>query len=59
MCPHCEASVKKALESIEGVTVQEVSHKKDRAVVLLAADIDDAVLTGVITEAGYEVVKIK
>lgn len=26
MCPHCEATVKKALEAIDGVESAEVSH---------------------------------
>ena len=28
MCPHCEATVKKALEAIDGVSVAEADHVK-------------------------------
>ena len=35
MCPHCEATVKKALESFEQVQSAEVSHEKGTAVVRL------------------------
>ena len=34
MCPHCEATVKTALESIDGVTSAEVSHESGTAVPL-------------------------
>ena len=33
MCPHCEATVKKAIEAVAGVTGAEVSHEKAPAVV--------------------------
>ncbi|MBQ8411050.1 MAG: cation transporter, partial [Ruminiclostridium sp.] len=39
MCGHCEATVKKALEAIEGVANAEVSHEKGTAVVTLETEI--------------------
>ena len=42
MCGHCEATVKKALEALEGVQSAEVSHEKGTAVVALSADVADA-----------------
>ena len=44
MCGHCEMTVKKALEKLEGVSSAEVSHEKGEAVVRLDADVDDAIL---------------
>lgn len=55
MCVHCEATVKKALEGIEGVTGAEVSHEKGTAVVLSEQEIDDTVLRKVVEEKDYVV----
>ena len=44
MCGHCEATVKKALEGLDGVTSAEVSHEAGTAVVELSADVADDVL---------------
>ncbi len=58
MCGHCEAHVKKALESVAGVTGADVSHEKGTAVVTLSQEVTDDVLTAAVKEAGYEVVGI-
>ena len=57
MCPHCEATVKKALESIDGVSSAAPSHEKGEVEVELSKDVDLATLEGAITDAGYKVVK--
>ena len=44
MCEHCEATVKKALEAVDGVASAAVSHKEGNAVVELTKDVDNAVL---------------
>lgn len=36
MCPHCEATVKKTLEAIDGVELAEVSHEKGSAVLTMS-----------------------
>ncbi len=59
MCPHCEASVRKGLEKIDGVTVLEVSHEKGIAVVELAHDVEDAVLTQAVEDRDYKVTGIE
>ena len=59
MCGHCEASVKKALEALEGVTAAEVSHEKGTAVLTLAADVDDAVITRAVEDRDYKVLGIE
>ena len=58
MCGHCEASVKKALEAVEGVESADVSHEKGTAVVTLAADVDDAVLRKAVEDKDYKVVSV-
>ncbi|MBQ3405933.1 MAG: heavy metal translocating P-type ATPase [Lachnospiraceae bacterium] len=59
MCPHCEATVKKALEKIDGVASAEVSHEAGTAVVELTADVDDAVLTQAVEDKDYKVLGIE
>jgi Cu+-exporting ATPase len=58
MCNNCVNHVKKALESIEGVTAK-VSLEDNQAIVSSVSDIDDALLKEKIVEAGYQVTSIK
>ena len=58
MCGHCEARVKKALESVDGVSGAVVSHEKNEAVVTLAKEVDDEVLKKAVEEQDYKVVAI-
>ena len=57
MCPHCEATVKKALEAVAGVQSAEVSHVTGTAVVTGSAD-PDALKAAVIAQ-GYKVLGIE
>lgn len=59
MCSHCEATVKKALEAIEGVSVVEVSHEKGTAVVKLEKPVSDEVLKEAVEKKDYKVLGIK
>ena len=59
MCPHCEATVKKALESLEGVAEATVSHEAGTAVVEMAEAVDDAVLTKAVEDKDYKVVSVE
>ena len=59
MCPHCEATVKKALEKIDEVASAQVSHEAGTAVVELTADVDDAVLTQAVEDKDYKVLGIE
>ena len=59
MCEHCEATVKKALEQIDGVESAEASHEENRAVVQLTADVSDDVLKKAIEDHDYKVTEIK
>ena len=56
MCPHCEARVKSAVESVEGVVSAVASHKDGTVTVVLKGELEDGILEGVITEQGYKVV---
>ena len=59
MCPHCEAAVKKALETLGTVTSAEVSHELGTAVVTLASPTDDAVLREAVEAKDYKVLGIE
>lgn len=58
MCGHCEASVKKALEAVEGVQTAEVSHKDGTAVVTLSGAVEDDVLKKAVEDKDYKVISI-
>lgn len=59
MCDHCEATVKKCLEEIDGVTSAEVSHTNGTAVVTLSADISDEALKAAVEAKDYKVTDIE
>jgi Cu2+-exporting ATPase len=54
MCPHCEATVKKALEGIAGVESAVVSHTAGTAVVT-AENVSDETLKSAVEAQGYTV----
>ncbi|MGN1111982.1 MAG: heavy metal translocating P-type ATPase [Acutalibacteraceae bacterium] len=56
MCPHCEASVKAAIEGVEGVASAVVSHKSGTAVITFKAEVSDEALKKAVEEKGYKVV---
>ena len=58
MCGHCEATVKKALEGLEGVASAEVSHEAGTAVVELSADVADDILKKTVEDKDYKVTAI-
>ena len=58
MCEHCERTVKKALESIDGVNSAEVSHEEARAIVNMSRDIPDDILAKAVEEEDYHVVQV-
>ena len=59
MCAHCEASVKKALEALDGVSSADVSHEKGTAVVTLSSDLSDDVLKKAVEDKDYKVTGIE
>ena len=58
-CEHCEATVKKALAGISGVTVLSVSHKKKMAVVSLSSDVCDEDLRQAVENVNFKVTGIE
>ena len=58
MCGHCEAAVKKALESIPTVSEAAVSHEAGTAVVTLSSDTPDDVLKKAVEDKDYKVISI-
>ena len=55
MCEHCEATVKKALESVDGVVSAKADRNAKTAVVELSKDVDDAVLKKAVEDKDYKV----
>ena len=54
MCPHCEASVKKALEAIDGIDEAIVSHEKGTAEITLSKDVAADVIQKAIEDRDYK-----
>lgn len=59
MCHHCEMTVKKALEAIDGVENAEVSHEAGNAVLTLTHDVDNEVLKQAVQACDYSVTGIQ
>lgn len=59
MCGHCEATVKKALEAIDGVDSAEVSHVKGTAVVSLSGEIAEDVFRKTIEDKDFKFIGIE
>ena len=59
MCGHCEARVKKCLESLPEVSEALVSHEAGTAVVTLNAQVSDDVLKKTVEDQDYTVVSIQ
>ena len=59
MCGHCEARVKKCLESLPEVLTATVSHEAGTAVVVLNAEISDEVLTKIVEAQDYKVLSVE
>lgn len=59
MCGHCEARVKKTLESIAGVSEAKVSHEKGTAVITLSEEVPEETLRKAVEDQDYKVLEIK
>lgn len=57
-CEHCAASVKSALEQLDGVKSAKVDLKKKSATVKLTDEVADDVLKSAVTEAGFTPVSV-
>ena len=58
MCKHCAASVKKALEAIDGIASVDVDLEGKKATVSLSADVANETIENAIKDEGYTVTKI-
>ncbi len=59
MCTHCEASVKKALEAIEGIESAVASHEAGTAVIELTKDVAEEVIRKAIEDKDYRFIGIE
>ena len=59
MCGHCEATVKKALEALDGVTSAEVSHDAGTAIVAMETEVGDDILTKAVEDKDFKVTGIE
>ena len=53
MCPHCEATVKGALEALDFVKSAEADHTKGSVSVELSGKFDEVAIKAAIEEKGY------
>ena len=58
MCGHCEATVKKALEALDGVVSADVSRDRGNAVVTLEKDVADDIITKAVEDKDFKVTGI-
>ncbi len=58
MCEHCEATVKKALEAVDGVVSAKADHTAGTAVILLNQEVPGEVLKKAVEEKDYEFIGI-
>ncbi len=59
MCAHCQATVKKALEAVDGVTEANVSFETGTAQVTLSKETDKALLKAAVEQKDYKVINIE
>ena len=56
MCEHCEATVEKALQKLDGITEAKADHTKNEVKITFSHPLDETILIKTIEDAGYEVV---
>jgi len=59
MCPHCEASVKKALEALDGIDEAVVSHEKGTAEITLSKEVAQDAIKKAIEDRDYKFIGIE
>ena len=59
MCEHCEATVKKALESVAGVVSATANHNDNVAVVEVNGDVDTEALKAAVEAKDYKVLAVR
>ena len=59
MCEHCEATVKKALESVAGVVSATANHNDNVAVVEVSGAVDTEALKAAVEAKDYKVLGVR
>ena len=59
MCGHCEASVKKALEKLDGIEEAVASHDAGTAVITLSKPVEESAIREAIEKLDFEFVSIE
>lgn len=59
MCGHCEATVKKALEALDGVESAEVNHEAGTAILEESKPVDETAIKAAIEDRDYEFVSLE
>ena len=59
MCEHCEATVKKALESVAGVVSATANHNDNVAIVEVSGDVDTEALKAAVEAKDYKVLGVR
>ena len=59
MCPHCEATVKKAMEALDGVEEAVVSHESGTAVLTTSKDVPEEVIKKAVEDKDYKFIGIE
>ena len=59
MCGHCEAAVKKALESLDFVLSAAASHETGTAEITLSGEMDEEAVRRAISEEDYQYLGIE
>ncbi len=57
-CEHCSASVKEALEKLDGVKSAKVDLKKKSATVKLSEEVADDVLKSAVSQSGFTPISV-
>lgn len=59
MCGHCEMSVRKALEAIDGIESADVSHETGTAIITLSRDVEEAVIRKAVEDRDFTFVSVE
>ena len=57
MCSHCESTVQKALEEIDGIVSVKANHTEGKVYAEMSEEIPESVIKKVIKEKGYKFIK--
>lgn len=58
-CQHCVRRVEKALQELDGLSVEQIDLETGTALIDLAAPLDDQLLSRTVEDAGYQLTEIE